>query len=75
MDLLRITGGNRLNGDIAISGAKNAALPILCAGLLTAGDLELTNVPALHDARSPVRAGENHARVDPGPGSPAGALR
>jgi UDP-N-acetylglucosamine 1-carboxyvinyltransferase len=52
MDLLRITGGNRLNGDIAISGAKNAALPILCAGLLTAGDLELTNVPALHDVKT-----------------------
>jgi len=52
MDLLRITGGKRLNGDIAISGAKNAALPILCAGLLTAGDLELTNVPALHDVKT-----------------------
>jgi UDP-N-acetylglucosamine 1-carboxyvinyltransferase len=52
MDLLRITGGKRLNGDIAISGAKNAALPILCAGLLTAGDLELSNVPALHDVKT-----------------------
>jgi UDP-N-acetylglucosamine 1-carboxyvinyltransferase len=52
MDLLRITGGHRLNGDIAISGAKNAALPILCAGLLTAGDLELTNVPGLHDVKT-----------------------
>jgi UDP-N-acetylglucosamine 1-carboxyvinyltransferase len=52
MDLLRITGGKRLNGDIPISGAKNAALPILCAGLLTAGDLELTNVPGLHDVKT-----------------------
>jgi UDP-N-acetylglucosamine 1-carboxyvinyltransferase len=52
MDLLLITGGKRLNGDIAISGAKNAALPILCAGLLTAGDLELSNVPALHDVKT-----------------------
>jgi UDP-N-acetylglucosamine 1-carboxyvinyltransferase len=52
MDLLRITGGHRLNGDISISGAKNAALPILCAGLLTAGDLELTNVPGLHDVKT-----------------------
>jgi UDP-N-acetylglucosamine 1-carboxyvinyltransferase len=52
MDLLRITGGNRLNGDISISGAKNAALPILCAGLLTAGDLELSNVPGLHDVKT-----------------------
>lgn len=49
MDKLLIQGGKRLAGDIAISGAKNAALPILCAGLLTAGDLELSNVPHLHD--------------------------
>ena len=49
MDKLLITGGQRLAGDIAISGAKNAALPILCAGLLTAGELELSNVPHLHD--------------------------
>jgi UDP-N-acetylglucosamine 1-carboxyvinyltransferase len=49
MDKLLIQGDNRLHGDINISGAKNAALPILCAGLLTAGDLELTNVPHLHD--------------------------
>lgn len=52
MDKLQITGGKRLNGDIVISGAKNAALPILCAGLLTAGDLELSNVPRLHDVRT-----------------------
>ena len=49
MDKLQITGGKRLNGDIVISGAKNAALPILCAGLLTSGDVELSNVPHLHD--------------------------
>ncbi|MBV7538127.1 UDP-N-acetylglucosamine 1-carboxyvinyltransferase [Duganella sp. sic0402] len=49
MDKLLIQGGTRLQGDITISGAKNAALPILCAGLLTAGDLELSNVPHLHD--------------------------
>ncbi len=52
MDQLKIIGGNRLDGEIAISGAKNAALPILCAGLLTAGDLELTNVPRLHDVKT-----------------------
>jgi UDP-N-acetylglucosamine 1-carboxyvinyltransferase len=52
MDKLQITGGNRLNGEIVISGAKNAALPILCAGLLTAGDLALSNVPRLHDVRT-----------------------
>ncbi|MBI3729391.1 MAG: UDP-N-acetylglucosamine 1-carboxyvinyltransferase [Burkholderiales bacterium] len=49
MDKLLITGGNRLNGDITISGAKNAALPILCAGLLTSGNVELYNVPSLQD--------------------------
>jgi UDP-N-acetylglucosamine 1-carboxyvinyltransferase len=55
MDKLQIVGGKRLNGDIAISGAKNAALPILCAGLLTAGDLALSNVPRLHDVRTMLR--------------------
>ena len=52
MDKLQIVGGRRLDGDITISGAKNAALPILCAALLTAGDLELTNVPHLHDVKT-----------------------
>ena len=52
MDKLQIVGGNRLQGDIPVSGAKNAALPILCAGLLTAGDLHLSNVPRLHDVRT-----------------------
>ncbi|HJV53678.1 MAG TPA: UDP-N-acetylglucosamine 1-carboxyvinyltransferase [Noviherbaspirillum sp.] len=49
MDKLLITGGNRLSGDITISGAKNAALPILCAGLLTADTVQLSNVPHLQD--------------------------
>ena len=49
MDKLLIQGGYRLNGQIAISGAKNAALPILCAGLLTADNVQLHNVPHLHD--------------------------
>ncbi len=49
MDKLLITGGNRLSGEIAISGAKNAALPILCASLLTADTLQVSNVPHLHD--------------------------
>ncbi len=52
MDQLKIVGGKRLNGEIVISGAKNAALPILCAGLLTAGDLVLSNVPRLHDVKT-----------------------
>lgn len=49
MDKLRITGGSRLNGEITISGAKNAALPILCASLLTSEPLHLSNVPRLND--------------------------
>lgn len=49
MDKLSITGGKRLSGEIVISGAKNAALPILCAGLLTADTLVLANVPRLQD--------------------------
>ena len=49
MDKLVIQGGARLRGEIPISGAKNAALPIICAALLTANPLEVDNVPALHD--------------------------
>jgi UDP-N-acetylglucosamine 1-carboxyvinyltransferase len=49
MDKLLITGGKTLSGEIGISGAKNAALPILCAGLLTADSLDLANVPNLKD--------------------------
>ena len=49
MDKLAIEGGVPLNGEVAISGAKNAALPILCAGLLTAEPLVVSNVPHLHD--------------------------
>ena len=49
MDKLLIQGGHRLSGEIIVSGAKNAALPILCAGLLTADDLRLTNIPNLQD--------------------------
>ncbi len=49
MDKLVITGGQRLDGAVDISGAKNAALPILAASLLTAGALEIGNLPTLHD--------------------------
>ena len=49
MDKLAITGGNRLSGAISMSGGKNAALPILCASLLTADTLHLTNLPRLND--------------------------
>ena len=49
MDKLRITGGQRLNGEITVSGAKNAALPILCATLLTSDTVTLHNAPELRD--------------------------
>ncbi len=49
MDKLLIEGGARLTGEIAISGAKNAALPILCTALLTAEPVTYTNVPQLKD--------------------------
>ncbi len=49
MDKLLIEGGARLRGEIAISGAKNAALPLLCAALLTAEPVTFTNVPRLND--------------------------
>ena len=49
MDKLVIQGGVPLHGEVRISGAKNAALPILCAGLLAETPLKLTNVPHLRD--------------------------
>ncbi|AKU10559.1 UDP-N-acetylglucosamine 1-carboxyvinyltransferase [Azoarcus sp. CIB] len=49
MDKLLIEGGARLTGETAISGAKNAALPILCAALLTREPVTFTNVPQLND--------------------------
>jgi len=55
MDKLLIRGGNRLSGEITVSGAKNAALPILCAGLLTADTVQLSNVPNLQDVTTILR--------------------
>jgi len=49
MDKLLITGGNRLQGDVRISGAKNAALPILAASLLSSEPVSIGNVPHLRD--------------------------
>jgi UDP-N-acetylglucosamine 1-carboxyvinyltransferase len=49
VDKLLLKSGPRLTGEIAISGAKNAALPILCAALLSPEPLRLTNVPRLND--------------------------
>jgi UDP-N-acetylglucosamine 1-carboxyvinyltransferase len=52
MDKLVIQGGQPLKGEVRISGAKNAALPILCAALLTPEPLTLTNVPDLNDIQT-----------------------
>ncbi|WP_153711366.1 UDP-N-acetylglucosamine 1-carboxyvinyltransferase [Eikenella corrodens] len=52
MDKLKITGNGPLHGEIVISGAKNAALPLMCAGLLTEDILHLTNVPMLADVKT-----------------------
>ena len=49
MDKLLIRGGRRLPGEVTISGAKNAALPDLCATLLSAEPVTLDNVPQLQD--------------------------
>jgi UDP-N-acetylglucosamine 1-carboxyvinyltransferase len=49
MDKLVVQGGVALSGEVRISGAKNAALPILCAGLLTPDTLKLENIPHLRD--------------------------
>ncbi len=55
MDKLLIQGGAVLSGEVAISGAKNAALPILCASLLTADPVHFTNVPHLNDISTMLR--------------------
>jgi UDP-N-acetylglucosamine 1-carboxyvinyltransferase len=55
MDKLLIRGGRRLQGEVRISGAKNAALPILCAGLLVPGRVTLTNVPQLQDTATTLK--------------------
>ena len=50
-----VTGGNALHGEVNISGAKNAVLPILCATLLADAPVEITNVPHLHDVITTVK--------------------
>jgi UDP-N-acetylglucosamine 1-carboxyvinyltransferase len=55
MDKLVIQGGVRLQGEVQVSGAKNAALPILCAGLLAETPLRLTNVPHLQDVNTTLK--------------------
>ena len=60
MDRIRIVGGNKLNGTIPISGAKNAALPLMIAGLLSDETLILDNVPRLADVAQLQRILGNH---------------
>ncbi|MDN2565804.1 UDP-N-acetylglucosamine 1-carboxyvinyltransferase [Aquibium sp. A9E412] len=60
MDSIRITGGNELRGTIPISGAKNAALPLMIAALLTEDTLTLENVPHLADVELLTRILGNH---------------
>ncbi|MFA7413568.1 MAG: UDP-N-acetylglucosamine 1-carboxyvinyltransferase [Rhizobium sp.] len=60
MDRIRIVGGNALNGVIPISGAKNAALPLIIASLLTSDTLTLDNVPHLADVELLMRILGNH---------------
>ncbi len=55
MDKLLITGGKRLHGEVTISGAKNAALPILCASLLAETPLHLSSVAALKDIDTTIK--------------------
>jgi UDP-N-acetylglucosamine 1-carboxyvinyltransferase len=60
MDRIRITGGVELNGTIPISGAKNAALPLMIAALLTEEPVVLENVPRLADVAQLKRILSNH---------------
>ena len=63
MDSILVRGGNKLNGVIPISGAKNATLPLMIASLLTSEELILENVPHLADVESLVRILTNHGKI------------
>ena len=70
MDKLIIEGGYPLSGEVVVSGAKNAALPILCAGLLSAEPVHLENVPDLQDVRTMLKLlGQMGVRIEAGEGS------
>jgi UDP-N-acetylglucosamine 1-carboxyvinyltransferase len=70
MDKFLIEGNGPLSGEVAAGGAKNAALPILCASLLVDDTLELSNVPDLHDIATTKKllAQMGVAVASPGPG-------
>ena len=75
MDRISIVGGKALNGTLSISGAKNAALPLMITSLLTSERLTLKNVPNLADVNTLARILRNHGvdlavdgkRADPSP--------
>jgi UDP-N-acetylglucosamine 1-carboxyvinyltransferase len=70
VDKLRISGGRPLEGEISVSGAKNAALPIMCAALLTTKPLSLGNVPRLMDISTMAKLmGQMGVEVDRSPAS------
>ena len=73
MDRIRIVGGHRLEGTIPISGAKNAALPLMIASLLTQDRLTLKNVPNLADVNLLARILRNHGVDHSVDGKRAGA--
>ena len=64
MDKIVIRGGNRLEGAIQIAGAKNAALPLMCAGILTDEVLTLENLPLLADIDTMQNLLVQHGVVD-----------
>ncbi len=71
MAILRIEGGRRLSGTIAVEGNKNSALPLLAACLLTDEECVLTNVPRIRDVEVLIelldgagRHGQRHGHVD-----------
>ena len=55
VDKLKISANGPLNGEIIVSGAKNAALPLMCAGLLTSGTLRLKNVTHARRRQKPLK--------------------
>ena len=55
MDAFRITGGTALNGEVTISGAKNAALPILMSAILSKTPITFSNVPKLNDIETTIQ--------------------
>lgn len=74
MDRIHIQGGQRLEGTVPISGAKNAALPLMAAALLSDKPLVLSNLPALADIRTMARLLQSHGvAVSPDPTDFTGA--